>query len=185
MVIQGVKLPAIVILCVLILAICYDGIRLAQDQRFNRALSSGDMNTDELARVDGQDDAYRQFAKAYEHQQQREFKEAVETYAAVDARGRSRLRTDIKFNLANLYFREAQQFRETGADDLAMPLIELAKQNYKELLRLDNGHWDAKYNLELALFLAPETDPADALEERNPERSPRALTQIKSREPLP
>ena len=86
---------------------------------------------------------------------------------------------------ANLYFREASQLREIGSNDLAMPLLELAKQNYREILRTDSGHWDAKYNLELALILAPDTDPVDALEEVNPERSPRALTKIHSREPLP
>ena len=180
MVIQGLKLPALVILCVLILAICYDGIRFAYDQRFNDALATGD-----IAWINGPDDAYRQFAKAYDLQEQQVFKATVKAYAAINARSRSQLQIDIKFNLANLYFREATQLREIGADDLAMPLIELAKQNYKEILRIDNDHWDAKYNLELALFVAPETDPVDALEERNPERSPRALTKIRSREPLP
>ncbi len=180
MVIQGLKLPVILILSTLILAICYDGVRFAYDQRFNDALAIGDITW-----VNGPDDAHRQFAKAYDLQEQRDFKATVKAYAAINARSRSQLQIDIKFNLANLYFREATQLREIGADDLAMPLIELAKQNYKEILRIDNDHWDAKYNLELALFVAPETDPADALEERNPERSPRALTKIRSREPLP
>ncbi len=180
MVIQGLKLTTIAIFSALILAICYDGIRLAYDQRFNYALATGDM-----AWINGPDDAHRQFAKAYDLQQQRDFKATVKAYAAIHARSHSQLQMDIKFNLANLYLRKASQLRETGANDLAMPLIELAKQNYKDILRIDNGHWGAKYNLELALVLAPETDPADALEERNPERSPRALTTIQSREPLP
>ncbi len=180
MVIQGLKLPTIVILCVLILVICYDGIRFAYDQRFNEALATGN-----IAWVNGPDDAHRQFAEAYDLQQQQDFKATVSAYAAIDAASGGQLQMDIKFNLANLYFRQALHLREFGADDLAMPLIELAKQNYKEILRIDNSNWDAKYNFELALFVAPETDPADALEERNPERSPRALTKIQSREPLP
>ncbi len=180
MVIQELRLPAIVILCVLILAICYDGIRFAYDQRFNNALATGD-----IAWVVGPDDAHRQFAKAFGLRQQRDFRATVSAYAAIDVASGGQLQMDIKFNLANLYFREATQLREIGADDLAMPLIELAKQNYKEILRIDNDHWDAKYNLELALFVAPDTDPGDALEERNPERSPRALTKIQLRESLP
>jgi len=180
MVIQGLKLAVLVILCVLILAICYDGIRFAYDQQFNDALATGD-----IAWINSPDDAYRQFAKAYDLQEQGDFKATVKAYAAINAHSRSQLQMDIKFNLANLYLRKASQLRENGADDLAMPLIELAKQNYKELLRIDNNHWDAKYNLELALFVAPETDPADAFDERNPEHSPRALTKIPSREPLP
>jgi len=180
MVIQGLKLPAIAMLSALILAVCYDGIRLAYDQQFNDALASGDE-----ARVNGGGDARRQFANAYALGQQRDFKATVKAYAAIDALSRSQLQMDIKFNLANLYFREAAQLRDIGSDDLAMPLIELAKQNYREILRIDSGHWDAKYNLELALNLAPDTDPVDAMEEVNPERSPRALTTIQSREPLP
>ena len=180
MVNQGLKLPAIAILSALTLAVCYDGIRLVYDQQFNDALAAGD-----AARVNGRDDARRQFANAYALQQQRDFKATVQAYAAIHAAPHGQLQVDIKFNLANLYIREATQLREIGSNDLAMPLIELAKQNYREILRIDSGHWDAKYNLELALILAPEMDPVDALEEVNPERSPRALTKIHSREPLP
>jgi mxaK protein len=180
MVTQGFKIPTIAILSVLIIAVCYDGIHLAHDKRFNHALA-----TDDIAGISGSDGPHRQFAIAYDLQQQREFKAAVNAYAAIDALSGSQLQMHIKYNLANLYFREATRLREAGANDLAMPLIELAKQNYEELLRIDNGHWDAKYNLELALFVAPETDPADTLEERNPEHSPRALTKIRLREPLP
>lgn len=178
--IQVPKLPTIAILSVLIMVVCYDGIRLVYDQQFNDALATGD-----AARFNGRVDPRHQFAKAYDLQRQRDFKAAVKTYAAIDALTNSQLQMDIKFNLANLYFREAMRLRDIGSNDLAMPLIELAKQNYREILRVDSGHWDAKYNLELALILAPDTDPVDALEEVNPERSPRALTKMQSREPLP
>ena len=180
MVIQGRKLLTIIVLFALVLSIGYDGIRLSQDQRFNRALATRD-----TAGITAPVDPRRQFAKAYELQQQNAFRQAVKAYADIDTQAHSRLQLDIKFNLANLYFRRAEQLREAGNDDLAMPLIELAKQNYKEILRADSNHWDAKFNLELALHLAPETDPVDALEERNPERSPRALTKIRSAKPLP
>jgi mxaK protein len=180
MVIQGIKLPTIAFLFALIVALCYDGIRLVYDQQFNDALASGG-----VAEVNGRADPRRQFAKAYALQQQQDFKAAVKVYAAIDALPHSQLQMDIKFNLANLYFREATRMRDIDSNDLAMPLIELAKQNYREILRIDSGHWDAKYNLELALILAPETDPVDPLEEVNPERSPNALTKTQSREPLP
>ena len=38
----------------------------------------------------------------------------------------------------------------------AQALVELAKQRYRDLLRADPGDWDARYNLERALWLAPE-----------------------------
>ncbi len=180
MVIHGRKLSVFMILLVLILALSFDGFHLLQELEFNGALAAGS-----VAQLNDRDDASRQFAKAYELQQQRDFKAAVKAYAAIAADVNSQLQLDIKFNLANLYFREAKQLREAGDNDLAMPLIELAKQNYREILRRDNKHWSAKYNLELALVLAPETDPVDPMDEVNPERSPRAITKMPSREPLP
>jgi mxaK protein len=40
----------------------------------------------------------------------------------------------------------------------ALPLIELAKQSYRGSLRLNPEDWDARYNLERALWLAPEVE---------------------------
>jgi mxaK protein len=40
-----------------------------------------------------------------------------------------------------------------------VPLIELAKETYREVLRHDPGHWSARYNLERAQRLLP--DPED------------------------
>ncbi len=178
MVMRNVSVPLTLLIVALVIVIAYDGVRLVQDLQFNDALNSG---------IDGSipepDDAHRRFAAAYGQQQ--DFKSAIKAYAAVDARPGSRLHLHVKFNLANLYFREAQRLRDAGDEDLAMPLIELAKQNYKEILRSDAAFWDAKYNLELALVLAPESDPIDPSGERNPERSPRAISKIRSRESLP
>jgi mxaK protein len=49
---------------------------------------------------------------------------------------------------------------------LAIPLLELAKEGYREVLRHDPGQWDARYNLERAQRLLPDPDeslvePAD------------------------
>ena len=180
MVMQRFRAPFIAVLASLLLLVGYDAIRLAKDQRFN-----DDLNADDVVWADDPRDERRQFANAYQLQQQLEFKKAVKAYASIGARPGSRLQLDVKYNLANLYFREASQLDESGDDDLAMPLIELAKQNYKEILRIDENHLDAKYNLELALIVAPDNDPADTLEERNPEHSSRALTTIQSRKSLP
>src|SRR5690606_41486529 len=53
--------------------------------------------------------------------------------------------------------REAMKY---GAADSArwLPMIELAKQSYRTLLRERPSEWDARYNLELALRLAPELE---------------------------
>jgi mxaK protein len=50
-----------------------------------------------------------------------------------------------------------------------LPLVELAKQNYRDLLRDDPNQWDARYNLESALRLAPDTDTSDEADSPPPE----------------
>ena len=40
----------------------------------------------------------------------------------------------------------------------ATSLASLAKQAYRQALALDSQHWDAKYNLEVAMRLLPEMD---------------------------
>jgi mxaK protein len=95
------------------------------------------------------------------------------------------MRADILYNLANLYLRRALQYRENDANDLALPLVELAKENYREVLREDSQDWFAKFNLELALRIAPDADLEEVEEERNPEHNPRSAAGIQVRRPLP
>ncbi|MBX2883238.1 MAG: hypothetical protein KTR32_25015 [Granulosicoccus sp.] len=59
-----------------------------------------------------------------------------------------------RFNLANAYLRHGLTANEGAAR--IRPMLELAKQRYRDLLRESPMHWDARYNLELALRLAPE-----------------------------
>ncbi|MGY0196199.1 MxaK protein [Leptothrix sp. BB-4] len=75
----------------------------------------------------------------------------------VDAIGR-----DALFDLGNLYLRQGLGLgRDPKADAAAAgPLVELAKQRYRDLLRADPGDWDARHNLERALRLAPEEHEA-------------------------
>ncbi|MFK8079578.1 MAG: hypothetical protein AB8B97_04770 [Granulosicoccus sp.] len=63
--------------------------------------------------------------------------------------------TGAQFNLANAYLRQALLTgRETTSQTL--PMVELAKQRYRDLLSESAQHWPARYNLESALRMAPE-----------------------------
>jgi mxaK protein len=68
-----------------------------------------------------------------------------------------------RYNSANLLMRQAIGVRATSQPGQAIPLLELAKENYREVLRNDSGQWDARYNLERAQRLLP--DPDDTLAE--------------------
>ncbi|PMS37922.1 mxaK protein [Trinickia symbiotica] len=67
-----------------------------------------------------------------------------------DAIGRAAL-----FDLGNMYLREGAG--ETADAVRSLPMIEQAKARYRALLRVAPDDWDARYNLERALRLAPET----------------------------
>jgi mxaK protein len=80
---------------------------------------------------------------------------------AADA-SRGQLRQIALYDLGNLYLREALRVRESGAEASALPLFELAKESYRSALLERPDLWDAKFNLELALRVAPDLDPDDA-----------------------
>jgi mxaK protein len=58
-----------------------------------------------------------------------------------------------------MYLREAIA-AGAGNPIASAPLVELAKNRYRELLRAKPDDWDARYNLERALWLQPESAQA-------------------------
>jgi len=86
--------------------------------------------------------------------------EAAETRFAelVRRRAGTPLGQAARFNLGNGFLREALA-AETDPRR-AGPLVELAKQRYRDLLRGTPEDWDARYNLERALRFAPEGEEA-------------------------
>ncbi|MFS0757974.1 MxaK protein [Noviherbaspirillum sp. 1P10PC] len=76
-----------------------------------------------------------------------------------------------RYNLGNLHLRQALAMRRGDVE--AVPLVELAKQYYRQVLAEEPLHPDARYNLERALWLQPESvtwrsvkDKAEARERR-------------------
>lgn len=91
---------------------------------------------------------------------------AFAAFKAIIQSNREDLRRIALYDLGNLHLHQAI---EAGVADNAqsLPLTELAKQSYRDLLRRDSYDWDARYNLERALRLAPE-DEDDSDEDTNP-----------------
>jgi mxaK protein len=86
---------------------------------------------------------------------------ALAAYKSIIQSNREDLHRIALYDLGNLNLRQAVQY---GLADEAqsLPLTELAKQSYRDLLRRDPTDWDARYNLERALRLAPEEDADDS-----------------------
>lgn len=161
-------------------AALYDGYFLLRESHVNRALAPAAAGEDVAA-----GHPRLRFARAWALQQDGKFEAALKAYALIDVRDDDHMRAAVQYNLANLYLRRALQHRENDADDLALPLVELAKEYYRELLREHSHDWPAKYNLEVALRMAPEAELEEVEEERNPEHNPRAAAGVRVRKPLP
>ncbi len=106
-----------------------------------------------------------QFARALALSRAGDYEGSLLAYKVLVQGKRSDLRRLALYNLGNLHMRAALQ--NPGApSDQVLPLVELAKQSYRDLLRETPGDWDARYNLERALYMAPEA--ADDLADNDP-----------------
>jgi mxaK protein len=154
----------------------YQGVRWHQANRVNEGIASAS-----VARFDA-GLAEAQFARALALSESGDPGAAMQIYKALIQGDRADMKRAALYNVGNLHLREAMK---SGPDEAArsLPLIELAKQSYRALLRIDPSDWDARYNLERALWLAPEVEEAAVNEP--PEPPQRATTTAPGRIMLP
>ncbi|MTD93884.1 hypothetical protein GIW81_05990 [Hyphomicrobium sp. xq] len=79
------------------------------------------------------------------------------------------------FNMANARMRAAVAAIGKGDYDKAIPLVTLAKSEYRSALRLDSTYWDAKYNLDIAMRLVRDLPQAVGEDEEKPLQTPEKL----------
>lgn len=138
-------------------AAAWYGLKLHAFERINTAIAA--------ARISASDAniPQAQLAQALSLAKAGKFTGALKTYQALlDTADEVRL--PALYDLGNLNMREALK-NGPAEPQRFMPLIELAKQSYREELRSNPADWDARYNLERALWLSPEYD--DPILERN------------------
>jgi mxaK protein len=145
-------------------------LRLAQAERVNRAIALA-------ARPDAIDRGLSEarYAHALALARTGRYEEALAAQKAFVQSERGPLRRAMQYDLGNLHLREALR-RGMNDLDAALPLVELAKQSYRDVLRADPDDWDARFNLERALALAPEADDEDAQVAEPPANKERTVT---------
>ena len=171
---------AVMIALVLLLLLEADAWR--RDIGYNRALAAQDYARAAVEGLPRQSQAARAYALEDEA-----FDEKVLDWSRLMLGNEvdPSLARNARFNLANLYLRRAINLDLESDRDLLVPLVEQAKQHYRTLLIDNPSDFDAKYNLELTLLLLPEVADLPADEERNPERSERAISTMRVEEQLP
>jgi mxaK protein len=140
---------AVALVCASIAA--YQTAKLVRSERINTAIAS--------AQATGLDSKVpeAQFARALALAQAGKSDPALQIYKKLERGTRADIRRAALYNTGNVYMRDAAR-RNSGEGFESLPLIELAKQAYRQLLHEWPDDWDARYNLERALRLAPELE---------------------------
>jgi mxaK protein len=170
---RGLALLLLALAC----AAGYDGYRLFMAQMQNRAITGAEPIAPEERR------AHVAFAGAARVGAAGDYLRALTLYKRAAQDAPPALQLAARYNSANLHLREAMRLRESGdatGMTQSLPLLELAKQGYRDVLRDDPQQWDARYNLERALRLAPEIEEGDDGAAPPPLSSERAVTTMKS-----
>lgn len=153
-------------------AAAVDAWHLAQARAWNRAIADGS-----VVDADGELPAAARFARAWYLERQGARERAIAAYKDAERGAGDRLAAAARYNRANAYLRWAMELRGERAQ--ALPLIELAKQTYRDLLRERPGDWDARYNLERALRLLPDPEAETRAEGPQPLERERAVTTMR------
>jgi mxaK protein len=144
----------LVVLAVVAVAAAVDASRWWTQSRWNDEIASGAPGATERKQP-----PQVQFAQAHAQAASGAREAALTRYRALQAD--PVLADAARYNSANLLMRQAIEVRATSQPGQAVPLLELAKESYRELLRHDPDNWPARYNLERAQRLLPDPEDPD------------------------
>lgn len=155
----------------------YQMLQLVQAQRVNAAMAAAAADASQASRLEASDAGVPEarFARALALAGSGQYEPALKAYKTLIQEGPAHLRLASLYNLGNLHLREALKNGEQQAVR-ALPLIELAKQGYRDVLRSDPLAWEARYNLERALWLAPEADDSEKADDEPEVPKERSIT---------
>jgi mxaK protein len=131
----------------------WQGAALWRLHRLNAALAAPDS-----IRIDEHTEPLLVFAKARRLAQTGQADEAIRLYTSLSDTADPDLRARALHNLATLYLQDAaKRWNAHGVLEAAHvgTEVELAKENYRQALRLNPGDWDARFNLEYAYRITP------------------------------
>lgn len=86
-----------------------------------------------------------------------------------------KLRAKLLYNHANQRIRDAVHAIEGGDPARAIPLTQLAKDEYRLALKLDPGDWNIKHNYDVAMRMVRDFPGYEGEAEETPEDAPKNL----------
>jgi mxaK protein len=115
------------------------------------------------------------FARAYYLLKRDRIDEAQVLLDQANFRGDPKVRILMLYDAANTRLRAAFDAIERGRFDKATSLVNLAKDDYNQALRLDPQAWDVKYNLDVAARLVRDLPQIESSEESQQQEPPKTL----------
>ncbi|MGE0485975.1 MAG: MxaK protein [Gammaproteobacteria bacterium] len=152
-------LLAVLVASIATLGVARELVRLQDLRAYDAALASGDYAAAATHAGD-----HGRFAAAYAEHLAGRYQQARLAYSQLERSSDRALRAATHYNIGNTYLEQAASIDREAQADRAVPLVELAKASYREALRLDNGRWDARYNLDRALQLSPDVGERKLME---------------------
>ncbi len=129
------------------------------------------------------DNALAKFAFAYQSEQKEKPQHALDGYTELLSNEDRQLAAYAYYNRGIISLKQAEIMQE--GDPKKIPLIGLAKQDFRHALDIDPSLWDVRYNLEVALNLVPELPIVDEPFEKNEISSSRSIESVGFRVDLP
>jgi mxaK protein len=172
---------AIALLVTVALAAAIDAALWWRTEQHNVAIRSGAITAQADAGQAAAEPPEIRFARAAAQAASGADEAALNAYTALHAD--TPLGQAARLNSANALLRQALQVQAGPQPGQAIPLIELAKETLREILRRDPTQWDARYNLERAQRLLPDADEADLLPEGPARSAERAATTMRAFSP--
>jgi mxaK protein len=164
------------VLAALLVAIAWQAYELHALMQWNLRIASQN-----LAILPHDAPAEVRFAAAYALTGQGDDQNALNRYR--ELQDDARLALAARYNSANIFMRQAMVLHASATPGQAIPLVELAKENYREVLRADPGLWDARYNFERAQRLLPDPEDNEPTTSETPRGAERAATTMRGYSP--
>ena len=172
------------LLALVALAATIDGARTWRQHRWNASIVSGSVPAQTQTHVEAEAEdvpVQAKFARAYALAASGAEEAALHRYRSLQ--DDSALGQAARYNSANLLMRQALVLRAGTEPGKAIALIELAKEIYRDVLRVDPQHWDARYNLERAQRLIADPDELEAAPPESRRDAERAATTMRGYSP--
>ena len=144
------------LLAAVVIAGAGDAWQLLREDEWNRRIAAGT-----VADSDEAPPPEVEFARAFGLAARGDVQAALVAYRGIRPEVSPSLASAARYNSGNLLLAQALAIDSANQQGQRIPLIELAKETYREVLRAEPAHWDARFKFERAQRLLPDPDAGE------------------------